>query len=221
MHHGDPHFLMESHPWGRGIQGTPPALQGCVHPSKHMLLSQAKQTLRNSLQSPDPWKLPGSKGLCSWRGRPRSQLQCLLPSQRLPALSLPTLTQYESTGLWESAWETWCASFPGSSAGLLLLLAGIQQAEPSLEQGFQPSPHTCAVRRAETSVVGSCFRSHLCVEASWLGTAGFAKKPFFFFFIFNFFFPLVDPLTRPRGTLRATSLLRVEQILLPFMQGED
>lgn len=142
----------------------------------------------------------------------------LLPSQRLPSLSLPTLTPCEATGLWEVAWETCCASFPGSRAGLLRWLARVQQAEPSLELGFQPSPHTCAVRRAETSVVGSCFRSHLCVEATWLGTTGCAKKNLFFFLIF---FPLVDSLTRPRGTLGATSLLRAEQILMLFVQGEN
>lgn len=117
------------------------------------------------------------------------------------------------------AWETRCASFPGSSAGLLRLLARVQQAEPSLEQGFQPSPHTCAVRRAETSVVGSCFRSHLCVWKP-LGWALLALQKTLFPFFF-FIFSLVDPLTRPRGTLGATSLLRAEQILTPFVQGED
>lgn len=110
---------------------------------------------------------------------------CSLP-RGSPSLSVPTPTPYEATGLWEVAWETRCASFPGSSAGLLRLLASVQQAEPPLEQGFQPSPRTCAVGRAETSVVGSCFRSHLCVEASWLGTTGFAERPFF---LLLFFFP--------------------------------
>lgn len=85
-------------------------------------------------------------------------------------------------GLWEVAWETQCASFPGLSAGLLHLLASIQQPEPLLEQGFQLSPHTCTVRRAETSAVGLCFRSRLCVEASWPGTSSFAERSFLLFF---------------------------------------
>lgn len=83
------------------------------------------------------------------------------PEAALP-LSLPIPTPYKDTGLWEVAWETWCASFPGSSAGFLCLLADVQQAG-LLEQGFQLTPRAHDVGRAETSVVKSCFRSHLCV----------------------------------------------------------
>lgn len=125
---------------------------------------------------------------------------CSLP-RGSPSLSLPILTPYEGTGLWEMAWKTWCASIPGPNAGLLCLLAGVQQAGPPLQQGFQLSPRTCAVGRAETAVVGSCFRSRLCVEASWPGTVGFEGRGFLFLFLGLFF--LNDSLTGPRATARS------------------
>lgn len=143
---------------------------------------------------------------------------CSLPRSS-SSLPLPTPTLCEAVGFWEVAWETRCAFFPGSSAGLLHLLAGVQHAEPPPEQGFQLSPRTCAVGRAETSVVGLCFRSHLCVEASWPGNTGFTERLFLFFFF------LVNSLTGPRGTLGAASgpdsMLWAEQILMAFVQAED
>lgn len=188
MHHGDPYFLMASYLWDRDIHGTSPALERCVRPSKHTHREACKPTQTNTARAACKVLTHGNflGPRVSTAGEDvlaHSCSGCSLPKGS-PSLSLPTLTPYEAMGLWEVAWETRCASFPGSSAGFLRLLASVQQAEPPLEQGFQPSPRTCAVGRAETSVVGSCFRSHLCVEASWPGTTGFAERPLFLFFIF-------------------------------------
>lgn len=54
---------------------------------------------------------------------------------------------------------------------------------PCLLAGVQLSPRTRAVGRAEAAVAGSYFRSHLCVEASWPGTTGFAGRSYFFIFV--------------------------------------
>ena len=51
-HHGDPYFPKASYLWDRDIQGTSPALEWCVHPSKHTHWETCEPTQTNIAEQP-------------------------------------------------------------------------------------------------------------------------------------------------------------------------